>query len=228
MQLDRKPKPTIHLEDPAGATQTPGPTLALGRAHEATGPAALAFAALIAAALSGPILWVRPAWARSALNPEGLAAFFDPARLVTAHADRPLDILWAAEEALRSGAAPFVVAEAAEPPALTPLRRLQLAAEAGGDAAKAIGAGGRPPLCLLLPPAPGRSGAVETRWRCDPSPSSGPGAATGEDRPYPPQHGDAPGGFHTTPRWRFERTYAKGGAPMIWEAGGRALSVLAA
>ena len=106
----------------------------------ATGPAAVVFAALIAGRLRGPVLWARLAHARAALNPEGLSRFFDPSRLVIAGADRPVDILWTAEEALRSGAAPFVVAEVAAPPALTPLRRLQLAAEAGGEAARRFSA----------------------------------------------------------------------------------------
>ncbi len=133
MKLDRAPRPTLTLAPD-------GPGLALGRAHEACGPAAIVFAALAAGRTLGPVLWIRPARGAGALNPEGLARFFDPARLVIASADRPADILWTAEEALRSGAAPLVVAEPAEPPALTPLRRLQLAAEAGGEAARRLAA----------------------------------------------------------------------------------------
>ncbi|MEM8754452.1 MAG: hypothetical protein AAGF90_15850 [Pseudomonadota bacterium] len=200
MHLDRKPRPSLTLADPAGA---PGPALALGRAHEATGPAAWVFAALVASRLSGPVLWIRPAWSREAPHPEGVAPFFDPARLVFVDAPRPLDVLWAAEEALRSGAAPFVIAEAAEPPALTPLRRLQLAAEAGGAGAKGAVA---PPLCLILPPRPGSAGAVESRWRCDPLPAWGP---AGPDAP---------------PRWRFERSYGKSGPPLEWLATGASAS----
>lgn len=202
MRLDRKSRPALSLADPAGA---PGPSLALGRAHEATGPAAVIFAALVAARLTGPVLWVRPDWARHALNPEGLAPFFDPARLVIAAAPRALDILWTAEEALRSGAAPLVVAEAVEPPGLTPLRRLQLAAEAGGESGGEIG-GGRnaavPPLCLILPPRPGSAGAVESRWRCAPLPAWGPE------------------GTAAPPRWLFERAYGKSGPPLQWRAAG--------
>ncbi len=173
---------------PLGAAAD-APALALGRAHEATGPAARAFAALAAGRLRGPVLWIRPAWRREALHPEGLRAFFDPARLVEARPDRPADLLWCAEEALRSGAAPLVVAEPEAPPGLTPLRRLQLAAEAGGRT------GGDPPLLLLLPPEPGTAGAVESRWRCAPLPSQG-GA----------------------PRWRFSRAEGKAGPPLDWVA----------
>lgn len=226
MKLNRKPRPALSLASEPGA-----PAMTLGRAHEATGPAAVVFAALIAGRLRGPVLWVRPSWAEGRLNPNGLAAFFDPARLVVAHADRAPDILWTAEEALRSGAAPLVIAEPAEPPALTPLRRLQLAAEAGGAAARELTGGGgggptaprqsaeasesskefmvlddenlanAPPLCLLLSQKAGAAGAVESRWRCAPLPAW---AGRGEA---------------SSPGWRFERTYSKSGPPLIWEAG---------
>lgn len=183
--MSRKPSPQLSLGPAA-------PNLALGRVHEATGPSAIAFAALIAGRMTGPVLWARPAWEAAVLNPEGLAPFFNPARLVIAHCPRPLDILWTAEEALRSGAAQLVVAEVAEPPALTPLRRLQLAAEAGGTNVK------RPPLGLILSPRQGSAGAIESRWRCSPSPAWVNGQPA---------------------RWRFERMYGKSGPPLIWEAG---------
>ena len=183
IQLGDKPRPQLSLGPAA-------PSLSLGRAHEATGPAAQVFAALIAGRLTGPVLWLRRAWEREALSPEGLLPFFDPARLVVAACPRPLDILWSAEEALRSGAAPFVIAEVAEPPSLTPLRRLQLAAETGGTLAK------RPPLCLLLPPRAGSAGAVESRWFCRPIASWAHGQPAS---------------------WRFERAYGKSGPPLTWD-----------
>ncbi|MDG1208750.1 MAG: hypothetical protein P8Q48_03890 [Paracoccaceae bacterium] len=185
MNLSRKPRPQLSLGPAA-------PDLALGRMHEATGPSAVIFAALAAGRLTGPILWARPAWEGGVLNPEGLAPLFDPTRLVVASCPRPLDILWTAEEALRSGAVQMVVAETAEPPALTPLRRLQLAAEAGGANTK------RPPLGLILPPRAGTAGAVESRWRCRPSPAWASGQPA---------------------RWRFERSYGKSGPPLVWETG---------
>ena len=62
----RAPRPLLSFGPAA-------PDLALGRVHEATGPAATVFAALAAGRMSGPVLWIRPAWAREGLGPEGLA-----------------------------------------------------------------------------------------------------------------------------------------------------------
>jgi protein ImuA len=172
-----------------------GPALALGRAHEVAGPARRVFAAMAAGRLSGPVLWILAGRSPGTLDPEGLAAFFAPSRLVVARARRALDGLWAAEEALRSGAAPLVVLEPAEPPGLTPVRRLSLAAEAGGA-----------PLCLLLLAEGGAAPAVETRWRIDPAPGWAGGWAAGAGR------GGGPA------RWRLALLRDKAGPPGLWEA----------
>ncbi|MFQ5566815.1 MAG: hypothetical protein ACE5EU_10695 [Paracoccaceae bacterium] len=141
------------------------PDLALirpGRMHEATGPGRLAFAAAQAGRLAGPVLWVRERRARDTLCPQGLLPFFDPGRLVLARPTGTRAMLQVAEEALRSGAAPLVVAELVEVTDLTASRRLQLAAGAGG------GRG----LCLV-PEARARANAAETRWHCAPIPGGG-------------------------------------------------------
>ena len=138
------------------------PDLALirpGRMHEATGPGRLAFAAALAGRLTGPVLWVRESRARDTICPQGLAAFFDPARLVLARPTGARAVLQVAEEALRSGAAPLVVVELAEATDLTASRRLQLAA----------GAGAARGLCLV-PQIRARPNAAETRWHCTPIP----------------------------------------------------------
>jgi protein ImuA len=178
-----------------------GPSLALGRAHEAAGPARRVFAALAAGAAAGPVLWIvapRPG-APERLNPEGLCAFFEPGRLLILRCRSGIDALWAAEEALRSGAVPVTVVEPSAPPGLTPVRRLNLAAEAGAEAA------GAPPLCLILTPEGGSAAAVETRWRADPLPGWGPSSA--------------PGGGPA--RWRFALMRDKAGPPAVWEATAR-------
>lgn len=166
-----------------------GPGLALGRAHEVAGPGRRVLAAQVAARLSGPLLWIRAAPAEGWLNPEGLAPLLDPARLVVLRDLRAVEALWAAEEALRSGACPCVVLEAAQPPALTPVRRLNLAAEAGAAQAPA------PPLCLILLAEGGAAGAVETRWWVDPLPGWVAGGPA---------------------RWRLSLLRDKGGPPGTW------------
>lgn len=184
------------------------PSLALGRAHEVSGPARRTFAAMAAGRMTGPVLWAlgrgAGATGRMRLHPEGLWPFLDPARVVFARCPRSgVDALWAAEEALRSGAVPLVVVEPPRPPGLTPVRRLQLAAEAGGRAPCAR----RPPLCLILTPEGGSAAAVESRWRAEPAPGwalGGPGAAGGV--------GQGP------PRWRLALARDKAGPPGLWEA----------
>lgn len=146
-------------------------TLALrrGRVHELCGPARVMLAALTLGRGQGPVIWIRPGWGAERLNPAGLQPLADPARLILASAARDEGLLWAAEEALRSGVAPLVVAELLAPPRLTPVRRLHLAAEAGAEAAARDG--GPAPLGLLLLPGTGGAQGVESRWHMAPAPS---------------------------------------------------------
>ncbi len=181
---------------PRVALAPDGPALALGRAHEVTGPARRVLAALAAGAAGGEALWIVGGRETGSLDPEGLAPFMAPGRLMVARAPHGLDALWAAEEALRSGAVAAVVLEPRAPPALTPVRRLQLAAEAGAARGPAR------PLCLILTPEGGAAAAVETRWRADPLPGW-----AGDPRP-----GGGPA------RWRFALTRDKAGPPAVWEA----------
>lgn len=140
------------------------PPLLPARAHEATGPSAVAFAAIRCAEAGGAALWVRPGWRRELVFPDGLAALLPPERLLIAEAPREPDLLAVAEEALRDGATPFVVVEIERALSLREGRRLQLAARAGG----ATG------LCLI--PEGAGSNAAETRWRCTPVFDPAPGA----------------------------------------------------
>lgn len=132
--------------------------LRAGRTHEAQGPGARVFAAVIGAQTGGDVLWIRPRHADGQVMPDGLAAFFPPARLLVAQGAGERDLLWMAEEALRSGAVGLVVAELTKPLGLTAGRRLQLAAEAG----RVTG------LCLVREGA--GCNAAETRWQCRPHP----------------------------------------------------------
>lgn len=99
----------------------------------------------------------------------GGGAAADPARLILAEADRDEGLLWAMEEALRSGTVPLVVAELLSPPALTPIRRLHLAAEAGAETARREG--WQHPLGLVLLPGQGGAQGIESRWQMRPLPS---------------------------------------------------------
>ncbi len=132
-------------------------SLPRARAHEACGPARWGFALWLASAVPGPILWVTPQWEKVQLNPDGIAPFTDPSRFLFIRAPRTEDLLWCTEEILRSGATGLVVCELPEPPLMTPVRRLHLAAEEGGTL-------GAAPLALLLTPDQGGAPGIETRW----------------------------------------------------------------
>lgn len=142
----------------------PGVGVARGRAHEVTGPSRGIFALFVARRMSGQVLWLQLAWTRDRLMGDGVQPIMDPCRLVIGRGRDANDLLWCAEEALRSGLMPLVVAELPAPPTLTAVRRLHLAAEAGAEAQ------GTAPLALLLTPEPGGTAGVETRWRLAPAP----------------------------------------------------------
>lgn len=141
--------------------------MARARVHEVTGAARVAFALWAAARATGPaggaVLWLHPGWMVERPMGDGVRALLDPGRLVFVRARSMKALLWGTEEGLVSGAVPLVVAELPEVPALTPVRRLHLAAERGAEA-------GLAPVGLLLTPGAGGAPGVETRWRVDPAP----------------------------------------------------------
>lgn len=140
--------------------------LARARVHEAHGAARQVFALLLARAMTGPVFWIAPGWEPARLYAPGLVNIgVDPGRVTFVTAGHAMDLLWTLEEVLRSGAVPLVVGELPGPPGLTPMRRMQLAAEAGA-------AQGQPPIGLVLTPEGGATGA-ESRWRMEPDHTPG-------------------------------------------------------
>lgn len=178
----------------------PQMTLMRGRMHELAGPSRHTLAALAAGAAQGegPVLWLRPKWGVEGLCPQGLKPFVpDPGALIMGGCGNAVDILWAAEEALRAGCVALVIAELVEEPDLRQLRRLHLAAAEGLARNRQSGREHPAPLGLLYrhETATSRIAGVESRWAL---------------HPLPPVNGKGP-------RWRLDRQLMRGQPPCDWE-----------
>jgi len=128
--------------------------LCSSRAHEVYGSGKFGFAAYICSLEKGTVIWIGEKGQRERVYPNGLREFCDPGRFIFAYGKDHRDVLWLAEEALRSGGAPIIVVQIQKQIDLTAGRRLQLAAEVG----KSLG--------LFLIPKNMGSGAAQTRWAC--------------------------------------------------------------
>ena len=146
----------------------PDIALPLGRLHEACGPARRSFALWVASRTTGPVFWVSPPWGAEQIYPQGIKHLLHPGRVTFVSPTRAEDVLWTLEEVLRSGQVPLVIGDLPGIPALTPVRRLHLAAEQGGVAA------GRLPLGVILTPGDGGAAGVESRWAMRPEHQRGP------------------------------------------------------
>lgn len=149
-QSHRQTRPVLRLFDEI--------ELPLGRVHEICGPARRMLAARIAGRMEGPVFWIRPSWHPDRLYLPTAAKFFNPGRLTFLEPNRVDEFLWAMEQALRDGAVPLVVGDFHATVELTPVRRLNLAAEAAFEERARVVTG------LLLAPGQGGSPGVETRW----------------------------------------------------------------
>lgn len=133
------------------------------RIHELCGEARRRLAIFVASVLAGTIVWIRPGWTKTKLHPHGIYRFIDPSRLLLISLDKVDDMLWVMEEALRAGSVPLVVAEFPDPPGMTNVRRLHLAAEQGAKSSA------NSPVGLLLTPGTGGAPGIETRWSLEPA-----------------------------------------------------------
>ena len=70
------------------------------RVHEACGAGATGFAAIAAARAASDVLWIHETWRPEVLNPVGLSAFCDPAKLLVAQVNNQLEALGVAEDCL--------------------------------------------------------------------------------------------------------------------------------
>lgn len=171
-----------------------------GRTHEICGPARQVLATWIIAQYppGTPVIWIRPYWKPERLHPQALCEWTSPEGLIFVEPARESDSLACAEEALHSGAVTLVVVELAAPLALTPLRRLHLAAETG-LARRRIHAHNATVLGLVLTPQDGGTAGVESRWHLAPRTASQP-------------HHSAP----VSPAWTLQRLRARMEPPAGW------------
>jgi len=128
------------------------------RVHEIFGNSRRTCALWIATKINGPIIWIRPNWFSDQLFPDGIIGWVNPGRLITISIGSSNDILWAAEEALRSGISKLVVLEVTTHPTLKSVRRLHLAAEIGRKERD------NHALCLMLTSQNGGVQGAESRW----------------------------------------------------------------
>jgi protein ImuA len=165
-------------------------------AAEAAVPAAFGFIAAILARLprAHPLIFVIPSFGLRPYGPHGRlyghglrALGLDPTRLILVETAHRKDVLWAIEEAVRSGA-PAAVAGIIDKLDLKLSQRLQLAAIEAGL-----------PLFLLRPAQNLEASAAATRWRVGT-------AEAARDR----------FGLITRPRWHLQLERARNGRPGEW------------
>ncbi len=199
MTLAFPPRPEI---EPAAEATPLDALLRLrsGRAHEFCGPARRLLAVWTMARLpaGAPVIWIGPRWGMDRLCPLGLRDWASPEGLIHVAPAREAECLGCAEDSLRTGAVALVVVDLPTPPALTPLRRLHLAAEAGllrrRTASRTAGL-----HALVLTPATGGTPGVESRWHLAPCPAR-----------------DAPPYAPVQPAWQLHRLRARMAPPAAW------------
>ena len=178
-----------------------GVQLISGRVHEVTGASADGFIASVLGRTQGHIVWIGRARDINSICPQAAQRFFCPSRLICVEALSRKEILWAAEQALRSQGASAIVVELTRGPDLTESRRLQISAEQG----KTLG--------LIRIGKTAQSSAAQTRWDCRAVP---PPLVIANDH--------AVSGDHIWPHnhiWKWEMTKNKNGQTGRWTVGWR-------
>lgn len=133
-----------------------GVELMRGRVHEVQGMAADGFAAALISKTVGTCLWIGRRNDVYSLSPLALSRYFDPSRLVLTECLSRKEILWAADQALRSKGFECVILHLGQGPNLHESRRLQIAAECGRSTG------------LVIIERNAQSSAAQTRWQCGP------------------------------------------------------------
>ena len=182
-----------------------GVQLISGRVHEVTGASADGFIATILGRTQGHIVWIGRSRDINSICPQAVQRFFCPSRLICVEALSRKEILWAAEQALRSRGASVVVAELGRGPDLMESRRLQISAEKG----KTLG--------LIRIGKTAQSSAAQTRWDCH---AVLPSDAVMSDVVTPDMvaNDHAVSGDHI---WKWEMTKNKNGQTGCWTVGWR-------
>lgn len=178
-----------------------GVQLISGRVHEVTGASADGFIASVLGRTQGHIVWIGRSRDINSICPQAAQRFFCPSRLICVEALSRKEILWAAEQALRSQGASAIVVELTRGPDLTESRRLQISAEQG----KTLG--------LIRIGKTAQSSAAQTRWDCRAVP---PPLVVANDH--------AVSGDHIWPHnhiWKWEMTKNKNGQTGCWTVGWR-------
>lgn len=124
------------------------------RVHEVEGMSADGFAASLIAGTQSDAMWIGRHNDIFSLSPLAFSRYFHPTRLVLTQCLSRKEILWAADQALRSKAFDVVIIQLQSGPNFNESRRLQIAAEVG----QATG--------LVMIGSHAQSSAAQTRWHC--------------------------------------------------------------
>lgn len=127
-----------------------------GRIHEVQGTSADGFAAAMIAKAGGSSLWAGRRRDIHSLSPNALLRYFDVSKLTLTECLTRKEILWAADQALRSKGFESVVLQLHQGPNFNESRRLQIAAEAGRSTG------------LVIINGHAQSSAAQSRWQCTP------------------------------------------------------------